>query len=608
MADAPAPADPLEDERNAYTEAIVRSPHRRRVIVAGPGTGKSHTFKQALRQRGSGGLALTFLRRLARDLEKALAGEADSYTFHGFAKYRMKLTTPDGLTTGYSIYPPLMEIAVWDLGVLGVHKVPPGVGPGAFRKLQLSVESKVQQLDFDSGIPDRLLELGNYYDAAAFPDLVLRMYLDQDAHPDHIPRYPLVVVDEYQDFSPLEAAIIDQLGKESDLLIAGDDDQALYTFREATPDAIRELAVKKDSERHALPFCSRCTTVIVEAVRSTIAKATSLGLLNGRLDKPFRDFPPTKGADSAAHPKVFDVRCTSETYIKRYVAAKIAEIPPEDTLEAARDEYPTVLVIGPKPFLNNVADHLREIYPEADFQPSNDLNIQRADGYRFLLEDSESNLGWRILLHLFEPSGWEEAVREGLTSGRPLASLIPTEFRAQHLAVADLLGRGWEGTLPTEDLDALAAALNVKADSLDALLGIAREATITEVEEGEAEAAVVLGPGKGAEPSEGDEPDSGASPAPTIMFTSLPGAKGLSAGHVFVVGCSNGHFPRAEMPTDVEVCEFIVALSRTRKVCHLVSSSWLGGTRLEPSTFLSWIRDQKTRPIWINRDNVPGNG
>lgn len=138
---------------------------------------------------------------------------------------QMKVHTPAGLTPHFEIYPPLMAIHMWDFHALGIQKIAKSAGAFTLRKRQASIESRVQKLDFDSGVPQRVLDLGTYYDAAGFPDLTLRMYLDQQEHPEHIPSYPLVVVDKYQDFSPLETAIIDQLGVESDLLIAGDDDQ-----------------------------------------------------------------------------------------------------------------------------------------------------------------------------------------------------------------------------------------------------------------------------------------------------------------------------------------------------------------------------------------------
>jgi superfamily I DNA/RNA helicase len=71
---------------------------------------------------------------------------------------------------------------------------------------------------------------------------------------------------------------------------------------------------------------------------------------------------------------------------------------------------------------------------------------------------------------------------------------------------------------------------------------------------------------------------------PDILFTSLVGSKGLSAEHVFIVGMNNGHFPRnADAITDDEICSLIVALSRTRKRCHVISFRFFGAGGLTKS-------------------------
>lgn len=602
MGEGPNPEgepDPLVAARDAATRAIVDSSHRRRVVVAGPGTGKTTTFRMALEQRGARGVALTFLRLLANDLRHSLADHADGYTFHGFAKRLMKVHTPEGLSPGFEIYPPLATIQMWDLHALGIRRIRRGAGSVTLRTSRAWIENTIQRLDFASGIPGRLLELGNYYDAAGFPDLTLRMYLDLRDHPEHIPNYPLVVVDEYQDFSPLETAIIDQLGTKSDLLIAGDDDQSLYEFREATPAAIRLLAADPGSELHPLPFCSRSTVVIVDAVRATIEAANRAGRLVGRLDKPFECYMPSKAADSAAHPKIFDVRCTHPSYMKRYLAARIAEIPQQDIQEAARDGYPTVLVIGPRPFLPEVADHLRETYPDAHHKPPDGLPVLPIHGYRYLARDPGANLGWRILVDVERPIGWETAVREAIEANEPLVGHLDAGFRDAHLGVTALVARGLRGELDGEERATLAACLRVALDDLDRTLDLVDAIEPTEAEEGVQEEMDTLGESPVA--PTGDETPL----RPSITFTSLVGAKGLSAAHVFVVGCSNGHFPRQSPPTDVEVCEFIVALSRTRKACHLISSVRYGGVALPPSDFLSWVSAQTVR-VRITRDTVPG--
>jgi superfamily I DNA/RNA helicase len=87
---------------------------------------------------------------------------------------------------------------------------------------------------------------------------------------------------------------------------------------------------------------------------------------------------------------------------------------------------------------------------------------------------------------------------------------------------------------------------------------------------------------------------------PSILWTTLKGAKGLSAEHVFVVGLMNGHFPdRGTAPSDEEICELLVELSRTRKQCHLVSTPiFAGPPPLRPSVFLSWWRGRPVRSRW----------
>lgn len=59
---------------------------------------------------------------------------------------------------------------------------------------------------------------------------------------------------------------------------------------------------------------------------------------------------------------------------------------------------------------------------------------------------------------------------------------------------------------------------------------------------------------------------------PTIKLTTFEGAKGLSAQHVFILGLQNGDLPKNPSSIlDIEVCKFLVALTRTRKQCHLMT-------------------------------------
>ena len=85
---------------------------------------------------------------------------------------------------------------------------------------------------------------------------------------------------------------------------------------------------------------------------------------------------------------------------------------------------------------------------------------------------------------------------------------------------------------------------------------------------------------------------------PTVLLTSFKGCKGLSAGHVFIVGVHDGCMPKDNRHVeDVEISQFIVALTRTRKQCHVLSNDWLVAPRdkkgwipaFEASLFVNWI-------------------
>jgi hypothetical protein len=67
-------------------------------------------------------------------------------------------------------------------------------------------------------------ERADYYNAVDYDDSVYRVEKNIEGK---APRYELVVIDEFQDFNRMEAAVIDGLAGVSPIVIAGDDDQAL---------------------------------------------------------------------------------------------------------------------------------------------------------------------------------------------------------------------------------------------------------------------------------------------------------------------------------------------------------------------------------------------
>lgn len=550
----------LARARAEATERVVASDARRKLIIAGPGTGKTYTFKRALEAVGGGGLALTFIRNLVRDLEGELSELADVFTFHGFCKHLLHKIGVEGISPTFDFYPPLLSLLAEDLQLRS--------RAAASREV---IEERLQDLNPADGVIDEAIEVGNYYDAASFTDVVYRVLRHLESNPEDTPVYPLVVVDEYQDFSRLETSFIAQLATKSPVLIAGDDDQALYTFKHASAIYIRELASDPGYERFELPFCSRCPEVIVEAVQRVIARARKQGNLVGRLERSYVCFLPDKKADSERHPKIIHADCSVENarapYVCRYVADQISQIPPEDIRESHENKYPTVLVIGPGHFVKRVHTFLKEGgYPNAQLRESSEMPIDVFHGYRRIARDQNSRLGWRILVHCDPFDGYGNTVTKAVREGVDLIGVLPDDYRSRHLENAALVGRVMDG----EELN----------DSERALLECALGRPVEEIQ-----SALTVEERDAPPPEEEAE-------VPSIVCTTLVGAKGLSAGYVFIVGFNDGHFPQhPEAITDEDVCKLIVGLSRTRKQCHLVSCGRFGGSGwLSVSSFLDWIR------------------
>lgn len=87
------PQSAEEAEFRAAIEAVLRSPSHKKLVIAGPGTGKTTLFKQLLElalgepdQR----IVLTFINNLKNDLENELDGLAQVFTLHSYCLGQMQ--------------------------------------------------------------------------------------------------------------------------------------------------------------------------------------------------------------------------------------------------------------------------------------------------------------------------------------------------------------------------------------------------------------------------------------------------------------------------------------------------------------------------------------
>src|SRR2546430_2341195 len=101
----------FEGERETATRAILDSAAHVRVVVAGPGTGKTTAFTRAFARAGNQGVAMTFIKVLKDDLQAKLPDGVRVTTFHGFC---YGLLRESGSTA--ELYWNLLELVSDDLG------------------------------------------------------------------------------------------------------------------------------------------------------------------------------------------------------------------------------------------------------------------------------------------------------------------------------------------------------------------------------------------------------------------------------------------------------------------------------------------------------------
>ncbi len=248
-----ASAEDAPPEMNADQVSIVEAARGPIIVSAGPGTGKTRTLTQRILHHVSSGswkkqrvLALTFTNQaraeLKARLDKALGGCAEQgpmvSTFHGFGRFVLE-----------NIFG--REIAVADddtrnalMSVVLGSEAPKRRVEELLEAVSLAKQcpsplDTITDSDVRSAYAryQSLLEERGLFD---LDDLVLVAFSllaqDKDAATVVAEQYDSVSVDEYQDVNDVQAALVKLLSPDgSKLLVIGDPDQAIYSFRGACP-------------------------------------------------------------------------------------------------------------------------------------------------------------------------------------------------------------------------------------------------------------------------------------------------------------------------------------------------------------------------------------
>jgi superfamily I DNA/RNA helicase len=299
----------------------------------------------------------------------------------------------------------------------------------------------------------------------------------------------------------------------------------------------------------------RCPEVIVGSVNDIISTARNVHRLHGRIEKPYKHFEPVKGKDSRLYPKIWlvetSVQRKNANYFGRFINEVIEKIPQTEIEEANKKAEPVVLIIGSRQYLRQIEDYLAEAGRAIESREDHSSALSAERAFELLKKNPESNLGWRIILELRKRGLAISCVREAGNKTH-LHELIPEDFKKSIL-------EEMERFVPPTD-----------GDSVEA---------------------------------EDKQPE-----GLTIRLTSFEGAKGLSAQHVFLVGLQAGDLPRDEMNIrDLEICKFLVGLTRTKKRCAIMLTKRFGIDWKQPSIFLRWINEKRYERLSIDVRSWGGN-
>ncbi len=561
-----------KDERTAQTEEIVNSTEKKRLIVSGPGTGKTFIFEAVIKKNPTGKkLVLTFIRRLVSDIDQKIQLKNTCKTFHEFAKGLLH-----NQKGSFDLQPYLSDIIKRDAELLGLD-------------LQ-EFDTKFQELDeYGSEIPF-YIKRGDYYNTVSFNDSVYRIFKMATKDEAVLPEFTQIIVDEYQDFNKLEIELIKLLEKRGPILIAGDDDQALYDGRSASSKYIKELYRSGRFKVFKPKYCSRCTLVIVNAMNAFIKNVQRFGFFKDRIEKNYECYLPDKENDSVKHQKVDFVECSTIKTVAKYVRRMAEKIDVQDIQDSHKGGYPTILIIGPSYYLRVVYEELQKEFANIIFTPSEEFTYSLSDAYRLLLADEFSNMGWRILAEFSIGEKTLADIIAGSENATPIIDLLPKEIISTHQKILEIIKSITnKDTFKNEFVNELKKTL---------------PNNYTEIIENFRY--------KDEEPKDETQIDK---TKPSILLTSYKGAKGLSGGHVFLLGAHNGSLPKnKDIISDVEISQFLVAMTRTRKKLFLVSNRWYINPMTpdhkfidpnERSIFIDWIPNEFLNNVgYLKSDDV----
>lgn len=301
--------DPLDPEQRAVASAL----HGPVVVIAGAGTGKTRAITHRIAHGVQQGvytphqlLAVTFTQRAAGEMRTRLArlgaGAVQARTFHSAALRQLRYFWPQ--TYGGEV----PEITASKIGLVTEAARASGISGdlSLWRDLASEIEwSKVSNIGPDQ-YESRAARAGREVAGLTADEVgrVIRAYENVKRERGRIDmedillltaallagepqvaaqvrgQYRHLVVDEFQDVSPLQFALLSQwLGDRNDVCVVGDPLQTIYSFAGASADYLTGFAQRfPGAERIELVRNYRSTPQIVRAANRVFAGSRSGGV------------------------------------------------------------------------------------------------------------------------------------------------------------------------------------------------------------------------------------------------------------------------------------------------------------------------------------------
>lgn len=270
------------------------------MVLAGPGSGKTtvitHRVRALIENGGvppAGILVVTFTKASASEMKQR------------FLKLMDQTSTPVSFGTFHAIFFTILKHAYGFDGssVLTQHKRRE-IFDELISRLDIDVDDEGEFMDNIAGeislVKSEMLDVDNYYSTVCAADVFRKFYKAYDGQmkrlrlidfddmmlytyelfcerPDILKawqqKFKYILIDEFQDVSRLQYAIVRLLAApENNLFIVGDDDQSIYNFRGARPEIM--LNFPKDypkTKTVMLDVNYRCSPCIVAAAGRVIS-------------------------------------------------------------------------------------------------------------------------------------------------------------------------------------------------------------------------------------------------------------------------------------------------------------------------------------------------